>query len=88
MGTFDSDYEATVTATLASGKKFAYKNMGHYKSVGYANGVNSCETVKLKDVPQGANIGQTNKAAASKTGGKRAKRFTSRLARFIHGNNY
>ncbi|PVI06100.1 hypothetical protein DM02DRAFT_610062 [Periconia macrospinosa] len=77
-GTFDSDYDATVTATLGNGKTFVYFNKGHFKSIGFANGVSECKVIDLKEIPSNANAGEVKPAKASK-----AKR-SSRLARFIH----
>jgi hypothetical protein len=75
MGTFDSDYQATVTATMANGKTFVYNSHGHYNSVGYANGVQDCNVIPLKDVPKSA---KTEEAKHD----KKPKRST-RLARFV-----
>ncbi|KAF1959687.1 hypothetical protein CC80DRAFT_533061 [Byssothecium circinans] len=75
MGTFDSDYDAKITATMANGKTFNYNAHGHYNSVGYANGIQDCKVIPLKEVPSNAKVQEGKKD-------KKGKR-TTRLDRFI-----
>lgn len=52
-GVFDSDYESTVSITLASGQKFKVTQPGHFKSTGWSEAVSECKDIPLKDVPDG-----------------------------------
>ena len=76
MGTFSSDYDAKITAKLANGKDFKYNSRGRYDSVGFARGIQNCETIPLSEVPSEA----SKEEGTSK---KEAKRST-RLDRFIN----
>ncbi|KAF1963403.1 hypothetical protein CC80DRAFT_4865 [Byssothecium circinans] len=70
-GTFESPYTAQITAKLANGKTFVFKDAGKVKSVTYVDAVASCKTMPIKDMPQGTNP----KKGINKTGGKRAVEF-------------
>lgn len=53
MGTFESDYTGKITAILENGNTFEYNDRGHYKSIGYANGISECKSIPLSEVPNG-----------------------------------
>ncbi|KAF2644922.1 hypothetical protein P280DRAFT_546334 [Massarina eburnea CBS 473.64] len=74
QGTFDSDYDAKITATLSNGKTFEYNSHGHYNSIGFADGIQDCNVIPLKDVPKDATVKE-----GTKDKGKRA----TRLDRFV-----
>lgn len=74
-GTFESEYDATVVAYMANGKTFNMKQFGKFKSVGFANGVQDCKVIDLKDVPSGAKVEEAKHE-------KKSKRST-RLDRFV-----
>ncbi|CAI6339098.1 unnamed protein product [Periconia digitata] len=69
-GTFDSDYVGEVTAKLANGKNFKYRQTGRFKSITYVDAVSSCKTMPKSQMPagvmpkKGANI-QVGKRAVS-----------------------
>ena len=52
-GTFDSPYDAEITAKLANGKSFTYKQSGTFKSVTYVDAVSKCKTMPVAEMPTG-----------------------------------
>ncbi|CAI6234461.1 unnamed protein product [Periconia digitata] len=78
VGTYDSPFEANVTAKLANGETFVYKNYGNFKSIGYANLQDECQLFDLEDVPP-----LDPSEILSDDSDDKNKRST-RLTRFIH----
>ncbi|RDL34412.1 uncharacterized protein BP5553_07540 [Venustampulla echinocandica] len=53
-GTYESDYESTVTITLATGQKFKITQPGHFNSTNWAKSSTECKDIPIKDCPKTA----------------------------------